>query len=122
MKNEILAEECTSLAVDIHKTYQYMPWTLKNEYVSRLKRQVQRLSEDVESTRDSQNASLVHLRLQNAVALVHECVPLMSLCLSKNLLTPILFGCWIKRLKSINSQLGAYLKPEFKNELADSVA
>lgn len=120
MKSEILAEECNSLAGEVHKTYQNMPWALKNEHVSRLKRQVQQLSQDVESARDSESAFLTHLRLQNAVALVHECVPLMSLCLGKNLLTPVLYGCWIKRLKYINNQLGAYLNPEFKNELADS--
>jgi hypothetical protein len=37
--------------------------------------------------------------------LVHECVPLMSLCLRKALLSKELHDRWVKRLNSIGKQL-----------------
>lgn len=48
--------------------------------------------------------------LKEAVALVHECVPLMSLCLRKALLSPELNERWVKRLNSIDKQLEEWLR------------
>jgi hypothetical protein len=48
--------------------------------------------------------------LKEAVSLVHECVPLMSLCLKKTLLSPELHERWVKRLNAIDTQLGEWLK------------
>ena len=72
----------------------WLPWAMKNEYVSRLKRQIHQLSQDVQAAQDSKSALHTQKRLQNAVALVHECTPLMSLCLRKALLSPELHDRW----------------------------
>jgi hypothetical protein len=105
-----LPDQCLSLAGEINKVYQHLPWAMKNEAVSRLKRQIHQLAEDVQKAKDSKNSVTTEKRLQNAIALVHECAPLMNLCLRKALLSPDLNERWLKRLNAIEKQLNEWLK------------
>ena len=105
-----LAAQCDDLAGEINKTYQHLPWALKNEAVSRLKRQVHGLSQEAQKAQDSQSAISTQRHLKEAVSLVHECVPLMSLCLRKALLSQELHDRWVKRLNSIGKQLDEWLR------------
>jgi len=105
-----LPDQCLSLAGEINKVYQHLPWAMKNEAVSRLKRQIHQLAQDVQKAKDSKSGPQTQKRLQNAVALVHECVPLMNLCVRKALLSPDLNERWLKRLNAIEKQLAEWLK------------
>ena len=101
---------CDNLAGEINKTYQHLPWALKHEAVSRLKRQVHGLSQQTREARDSKSALTTQKHLREAVSLTHECVPLLSLCLKKNLLSSELHDRWIKRLNGIEKHLSVWLK------------
>lgn len=108
--NMDLATICGDLAGEINKVYQHLPWALKNEAVSRLKRQVNELSKAVSNAQESKSMLRTQKCLQNALALTHECVPLMSLCLKKNLLSPDLHNRWAKRLNHIGKCLDEWLQ------------
>jgi hypothetical protein len=108
--NEDLAVQCSDLAGEVNKVYQHLPWAVKNEAVARLKRQIHQLSEDVQKAQDSQNAARTKKHLETSVSLVHECVPLIGLCLRKVLLSQELHDRWIKRLSHIGRQLDEWLK------------
>jgi hypothetical protein len=101
---------CGDLAGEINKTYQHLPWALKHEAVSRLKRQVHELSQAVLKAKESSSMARTQKFLQDSVSLTHECVPLISLCLKKNLLSPELHDRWAKRLSEIDRYLGQWLK------------
>jgi len=105
-----LADQCLSLAGEINKVYQHLPWALKNEYVSRLKRKTHQLAQDVQAASDSKSALTTQKRLQSAISIVNECVPLMTLCLKKALLSKDLQERWVKRLNAIDKQLAEWLK------------
>lgn len=100
---------CDNLAGEIGKTYQHLPWALKHEAVARLKRQVHALSQQVQKAHEAQSTLPTQKHLNEALSLTHECIPLMSLCLKKNLLSPDLFDRWLKRLNLIEKNLTAWL-------------
>jgi hypothetical protein len=108
--NVNLVALCNDLASEINKTYQHLPWALNHEAVSRLKRQIHGLSQAVEKARDSKSALRTQKHLQDSISLVHECVPLISLCLKKNLLSPELHDRWVKRLNEIDKHLAVWWK------------
>jgi hypothetical protein len=108
--NVNLPAQCDDLAGEINKTYRHLPWALKHEAVSRLKRQVHELSMCVEKAKGATSLSRTQKCLQDAIALTHECVPLMTLCLKKNLLSNELNERWVKRLNGIEKGLQAWLK------------
>ena len=101
---------CDDLAGEINKTYQHLPWALKHEAVARLKRQVHALSQAVNRAQESKNLMRTEKYLQDAIALTHECVPLMSLCLKKNLLSSDLHNRWAKSLNNIGNGLEEWLR------------
>ncbi len=105
-----LATLCDDLASELNKTYQHLPWALKNAAVERLKRKVHALSQAVSNAQKSKSAARTQKFLQDAVALTHECVPLMSLCLKKVLLSQELHDRWVKRLNGIDKHLNEWLK------------
>ncbi len=104
-----LSVQCDSLAGEINKTYQHLPWALKNEAVARLKRTIMALSKEVLKAQESDGPVPTQKHLKEAVSLVHECAPLMNLCLRKALLSPDLHNRWIKRLNAIDIQLEEWL-------------
>jgi hypothetical protein len=104
-----LPAQCENLAGEINKVYQHLPWAVKNEAVARLKRQIHELPEQVKKARTSSSALKTQRHLKEALGLSHECVPLMSLCLKKNLLSDELHDRWIKRLGAIQIQLEEWL-------------
>jgi len=101
---------CDDLAGEINKTYQNLPWALKHEAVSRLKRQVHGLSQAVADARKSTSMARTEKLLEEAISLAHECVPLMSLALKKNLLSAELQERWTKRLTVITRHLEHWKK------------
>ena len=103
-----LAEQALSLAGEINKVYQHLPWALKNEYVSRLKRKMHQLAQDVQAAQDSKSALVTQKKLQSSLGIVNECVPLLSLCLKKALVSPDLHERWIKRLNALDTQLSEW--------------
>ena len=103
-----LAVQCDDLASEVNKTYRHLPWALKHEAVSRLKRQIHELSQRVQKAKDSSNAPATQKHLTEAISLTHECVPLLSLCLKKNLLSSELHDRWIKKLNGIEKHLSAW--------------
>jgi hypothetical protein len=109
-----LAVQCADLASEINKTYQHLPWALKHAAVSRLKRQIHGLSQSVEKAQDSKSVLRTQKHLQDSIGLVHECVPLISLCLKKNLLSPELHDRWVKRLNEIGKHLDVWWKGSTK--------
>ncbi len=108
--NVDLAALCDGLAGEIDKTYQRLPWALKNEAVSRLKRQTHSLSQKIRKAQDSQSALTTQKNLREALVLVHESVPLMSLCLKKVLLSQELHDRWVKWLNEIDKSLVEWVK------------
>lgn len=105
-----LASQCESLAGEINKTYQHLPWALKHEAVSRLKRQVHQLSQSVAAAQESSSLMKTAKLLENSLSLTHECVPLIDLCLRKNLVSGELQQRWTQRLGEIDKQLYVWLK------------
>jgi 23S rRNA-intervening sequence protein len=101
---------CVDLAGEINKTYQHLPWALKHEAVSRLRRQVQRLSEEAAKAKASKTPPQTLKHLRESASLVHECVPLIDLCLRKNLVSPELQLRWTKRLNEIHRYLDGWGK------------
>jgi hypothetical protein len=108
--NNNVAAQCGDLAGEINKTYQHLPWAQKHEAVARLKRQAHVLSLAVGRAQESKSLARTQQYLQDAIALTHECVPLMSLCLKKNLLSPDLHNRWAKRLNGIGINLEEWLR------------
>ena len=108
--NEDLAVRCADLAGEILKTYQHLPWAMKNEAVSRLKRQIFQLDEEVKKAQASESVATTQRHLQEAVSLIHECVPLLDLCLRKVLVSQELHTRWIKRLGEIEVKLSEWLR------------
>lgn len=108
--NVNLSALCDDLASEINKTYRHLPWALKHEAVSRLKRQVHELSQKVSMAQDSSSVARTEKFLQDSLALTHECVPLMSLCLKKNLLSSELHDRWVRRLNEIRKHLEGWIK------------
>jgi hypothetical protein len=108
--NNNLSAQCDDLAGEINKTYQHLPWALKHEAVARLKRQVHALAKSVSRAQESKSLARTQKNLQDAIALTHECVPLMSLCLKKNLLSADLHNRWAKRLNGIGKGLDEWLR------------
>ncbi len=104
-----LSVQCDSLAGEINKTYQHLPWALKNEAVARLKRTVMALSKEVFKAQESESPVPTQKHLKEALSLVHESVPLMSLCLRKALLSKELHDRWVKRLNAVKVQLEEWL-------------
>jgi hypothetical protein len=104
-----LPTQCESLAGEINKVYQHLPWAVKNEAVARLKRQAHELPEQVTKAKTSTSALKTQRHLKEALGLAHECVPLMSLCLKKNLLSQELHDRWVKQLGAIEIQLEEWL-------------
>ena len=104
-----LSVQCDSLAGEINKTYQHLPWALKNEAVARLKRTVIALSNEVLKAQESESPVPTQKHLKGALSLVHESVPLMSLCLRKALLSQELHDRWVKRLNAVKVQLEEWL-------------
>jgi hypothetical protein len=104
-----LAAQCQDLAGEINKVYQRLDWALQNEIVQRLKRQAHRLAQSVQYAQDSKSLSQTEKHLEDSLALVHELVPLMDLCLRKNLLSPELQKRWILQLKKMETQLRDWL-------------
>ncbi len=108
--NMNLAASCDDLAGEINKVYQHLPWAMKNEAVSRMKRQVHQLSLKVHKAQEASSPAPTQKHLQEAIALVHESVPLLDLCLRKVLVSPELHQRWIKRLGEIEKRLVVWLK------------
>jgi len=100
-----LAAQCQDLAGEINKVYQRLDWALKNEIVQRLKRQAHRLAQAVQSAQNSKNPSQTQMHLENSLALAHELIPLMDLCLRKNLLSPEIQKRWVLKLKTMEPRL-----------------
>jgi|SRR5581483_524932 len=107
---------CDNLASEVNKTYRHLPWALKNEAVSRLKRQIHELSQEVLRAGRSQGVLATQKHLKEAIALTHECVPLMSLCLKKNLLSQELYDRWVKQLNGIDKHLLNWQKASGRSE------
>jgi hypothetical protein len=99
---------CGDLAGEMNKTYRHLPWALKHEAVSRLKRQAHELSQCVVKAKKSSSLAQTQKLLQDAVSLTHECVPLISLCLKQNLLSAELHDRWVKRLNAIEKYLATW--------------
>jgi hypothetical protein len=95
--NENLAVQCNDLAGEINKVYQHLPWAMKNEAVARLKRQIHQLAEETKKAQESKNLMTTQTRLKEAIALIHECVPLLDLCLRKILVPKELHIRWMKK-------------------------
>jgi hypothetical protein len=107
--NVDLGALCDDLASAIDKTYQRLPWALKQAAVARLKRQAHHLSQEVQKAQDSKGASPTQRHLREALSMAHECVPLLSLCLKKNLLSPELHDRWVKQLGVIEQRLEEWM-------------
>jgi outer membrane murein-binding lipoprotein Lpp len=100
-----LAYECKELAGEVNKLYQRMNLAGKNAAVDRLRRKVNRLAELVEAAQKEKSASRTSKRIDDAVQIVHECVPLMDLNLKSLLLSEDLHKRWIRRLDSLEARL-----------------
>ncbi len=105
-----LADQCESLAGEVNKVYSHLAWAMKNATVSRLKRQIHELSEQVHKAKTSSGALKTQKHLKEALSLTHECVPLMALCLKKNMLSKELHDRWVRQLGAIEVQLEDWLK------------
>ncbi|HXL72450.1 MAG TPA: hypothetical protein VN963_02390 [bacterium] len=105
-----LSAQCRDLAGELIKTYQHLPWAMKNEAVARLKRQINQLAQEAQKAQESKSVLTTQTRLKEAIALIHECVPLLDLCLRKILVSPELHSRWIKKLSSLEIGFSDWLK------------
>jgi hypothetical protein len=105
-----LCAQCENLAGEIIKTYQHLPWAIKNEAVARLKRQIHQLAEEAKKAQGSQSVMKTQNHLQEAISLIHECVPLLDLCLRKILVSQELHARWIKKLSALEISFSDWLK------------
>jgi hypothetical protein len=78
--------------------------------VARLKRQIHQLAEEVKKAKESQSLMTTQNRLKEAISLIHECVPLLDLCLRKILVSQELHSRWIKKLNDLERSLSIWLK------------
>jgi hypothetical protein len=86
------------LAGEIHKVYQRTNLSGKNEAVDRLRRQVNALAAKVREAQEARTADRTRRLLEEVGRLLHECVPLLDLCLRKMLLSPELHRRWTQWL------------------------
>lgn len=103
--NTNLASQFDALAGEINKVYQRMEWALKNEVVQRLKRRVHQLAQSVRVAQDASSPATTLKNLEAALAAAHELVPLLDLCLRKNLVSPDLQKRWVTWLNRLEPQL-----------------
>jgi len=95
-----LARDCKDFAGEVNNLYQRMNLAGKNAAVDRLRRKVNRLAELTEKAHTPG-------RLEEALQILHECVPLMDLNVKSLLLSPDLQKRWNHRLTSIQNRLEA---------------
>lgn len=103
--NTNLASQFEALAGEINKVYQRMEWAMKNEVVQRLKRRVHQLAQSVRAVQDASSQVSTVKNLENGLAAAHELVPLLDLCLRKNLVSPDLQKRWVAWLNRLEPQL-----------------
>lgn len=100
-----LAFECKDLAGEIHKVYQRLNLSGRNAAVDRLRRKVSQLAELAEKNPPDRPGPRTSRDLEEALSIVHECVPLLDLNLKKLLLSPELQERWNRRLERIENRL-----------------
>jgi hypothetical protein len=103
--NVDLAAQAEDLAGEIHKVYQRTNLSGKNEAVDRLRRQVNALAAKVREAQEARTADRTRRLLEEAGRLLHECVPLMDLCLRRVLLSPELHRRWTGWLSRLEEGL-----------------
>jgi hypothetical protein len=108
--NQNLSIQCNDLAGEIVKTYQNLPWAMKNEAVARLTRQIHQLAEEAKKVQKSQSILTTQTRLKETISLINECVPLLDLCLRKVLVSKELHTRWIDKLNSLEINYSDWLK------------
>ncbi len=99
------AYEAADLAGEINKIYQRMNLAGKNASVDRLRRKVNKLAELVEKIFPESESSLNRRSLEEAVQIIHECVPLMDLNRKSLLLSDELQNRWTHRLQAMEAVL-----------------
>jgi hypothetical protein len=106
--NVDLAAQAGDLSGEIHKVYQRTNLSGKNAAVDRLQRQANRIAEKLRETRTATSRLKTQTLLEQSRLLVHECVPLMDLCLKKNLLSAELHQRWTRFLKRLDEGIGEW--------------
>ncbi len=106
--NVDLASQARDLSGEIHKVYQRTNLSGKNAAVDRFQRQVHQIAEKLQEARAATSRLKTQALLEQAILLVHECVPLMDLCLKKNLLSPDLHQRWTLFLKRLDEGIGEW--------------
>lgn len=105
MPRDFLQKDAVFLARDlagaVHKVYQRLNLAGKNAEVDRLRRQIFRLAGELEKARETSLPLQVQHHLRNAQGLIHECVPLLSLCLQHHLLSRELYDLWTAKLEEL---------------------
>jgi hypothetical protein len=108
--NVDLAAQCENLAGEMIKVYQHLPWAMKNEIVNRLTRQINQLAEEAKKAQVSPSVLATQNRLKESISLIHECVPLLDLCLRKVMVSPELHTRWIKKLNMLEKSFAEWLR------------
>jgi len=109
--NVDLAAQAEDLAGEIHKVYQRTNLAGKNAAVDRLRREINAFAQKVREAQGAQTAARTRALLAESLLLLHECVPLMDLCLRKVLLSKDLHLRWTKWLARLEEGLNAWDPP-----------
>ncbi len=109
--NVDLAAQAEDLAGEIHKVYQRTNLAGKNAAVDRLRREVNAFAQKVREAQAAKTPARTRALLAEAQQLLHECVPLIDLCLKKVLLSPELHQRWTKWLSRLEEGLRAWNPP-----------
>ena len=92
--NVDLSAQAEDLAGEAHKVYQRTRLAGKNAAVDRLLRCLDDLAKHLREAKEGRTPQRTKASLEQALRNLHECIPLLDLCLKKVLVSPELFKRW----------------------------
>lgn len=105
MAQEFLEKDVPFRARDfagmVNKLYQRLNLAGRIAEVDRLRRQAHRLSGEIAKAKEAKQPLKTQHHLRVASGLVHECVPLLSLCVQHKLLSQELYELWTAKLEEL---------------------
>ena len=93
-----LSAQAEDLAGEVHKVYQRTRLAGKNAAVDRLLRRLDDLSKHLKEAKEGRSPQKTRSCLESALRCLHECIPLLDLCLKKVLVSKELHQRWTQWL------------------------
>jgi four helix bundle protein len=106
--NVDLPSQAQDFTGEVHQVYQRTRLAGKNAAVDRLLRCLDGLAKNLREAKEGRSPARTNASLEKALRNLHECVPLLDLCLKKILVSPELHQRWTKWLSRMEEGIRAW--------------